>query len=72
MPEAAAAALGIRAEPRALDALPAAGAALEPWSAQVEAWQCIQLLPGLQLMLGPNASPAASRAASKICSDYLG
>jgi hypothetical protein len=50
----------------------APGATFERWSAQVQAWRRVQHLPGLELLLGPDASPAAARAASKIFSEYLG
>jgi DNA-binding transcriptional MerR regulator len=35
-------------------------------------WQRIQLLPGLELMLCADASPAVRRAARSICDEYLG
>jgi len=70
-PVAAAAALGIAAEPEASNLDAKLAPALERWSPQLEMWQRVQLLPGLELLLGPDASPAARRAAQQICSEYL-
>jgi DNA-binding transcriptional MerR regulator len=70
LPPAAAIALGI--VPEAHGAQEREETGLDRWKPQVEAWQRIELLPGLELLLGPGASPAAMRAAQAICRDYLG
>ena len=74
LPAPASAALGIVPEPapRDVDAEADPIRALERWQPQLDTWQRIRLLPGLELMLGPTASPAAMRAAQKICGEYLG
>lgn len=82
LPLAVSAALGIEPPPPPASASapgPAArnsetapSQALQRWTRQLEAWQRIQLLPGLELMLGPTASAQAVDAARKICSEYLG
>ena len=74
LPAPASAALGIVPEPapRDVDADVDPVRGLERWQPQFDTWQRIRLLPGLELMLGPNASPAALRAAQKIGSEYLG
>jgi DNA-binding transcriptional MerR regulator len=71
LPPLAAAALGIAPE-TAPAAAPTAERPLERWSAQMQTWQRIELLPGLTLMLGPDPSPAATNAAGAICAQYLG
>lgn len=73
VPIAIAAALDISAEP-AVAPDPNDELALEgqPWSSALENWQRVRLLPGLELLLGPDASPAAVRAAHRICSEYVG
>lgn len=71
LPPLAAAALGIALEPPR-QAQPNPEHPLERWSAQVQTWQRIELLPGLSLLLAPNPSPAVASAASAICSQYLG
>jgi DNA-binding transcriptional MerR regulator len=71
LPPLAAAALGIPPVPPQAVAL-MAERPLERWSAQVQTWQRIELLPGLLLMLGPNPSPAVVSAAGAICVQYLG
>jgi len=38
----------------------------------VEIWHHVELLPGLKLMVSSAASPAVSRAARKICTEFLG
>lgn len=68
LPLLAAAALGIVQEPVVTPANTAPAGPIHP---QAETWQRLQLLPGLDLLLGPNASPAATRAAAKIASDFL-
>jgi len=70
LPPAAAAALGIVQETQAVAAPAETG--LDRWRAQLETWQRVELLPGLELLLGPSASPAARRAAQAICREYLG
>jgi DNA-binding transcriptional MerR regulator len=80
LPAPVSAALGIVPEPtrRILDADADFDVHVDPihalarWQPQLDPWQHIRLLPGLELMLGPNASPAAMLAAQKICSEYLG
>ena len=71
LPPLAASALGIPSEPPR-EPEPTAHHSLERWSAQVQTWQRIELLPGLALMLGPNPSPAVTSAARAICAQYLG
>jgi len=68
LPLLAAAALGILQEPVVT---PANAPPASPIHPQAETWQRVQLLPGLELLLGPNASPAATRAAAKIASEFL-
>jgi hypothetical protein len=46
--------------------------AVETIPQQIESWQRLELLPGLELLLRPSASPAAVRAAQAICREYLG
>lgn len=71
LPPLAAAALGISPEPPSrTEHNPERP--LERWSAQVQTWQRIELLPGLTLMLAPNPSPAVASAAAAICAQYLG
>ena len=71
VPPLASAALGFPPEaPRETE--PSAERSLERWSAQTETWQRIQLLPGMDLLLGPNPSPAVTGAARAICAQYLG
>jgi hypothetical protein len=41
-------------------------------SAQLETWQRVRLLPGLELMVRSDASPAVRRAAQSIYDDYVG
>jgi len=73
LPPAARAALGIVEEPKASSAPEAApDSGLERWKSQLETFQRIQLLPGLELLVHSNPSPAAQHAAHKICSEYLG
>jgi DNA-binding transcriptional MerR regulator len=69
LPAAAAAALGIPSPPAARTS--DVEQPLERWTARLETWQRVQLLPGLELLLGPNPSLAAARAAHMICSQYL-
>jgi hypothetical protein len=71
LPPLARAALGIPPEPPR-EAEPNAERPLHRWSAQVQIWQRIELLPGLVLTLGPNPSPAVTDAAHAICAQYLG
>ena len=71
LPPLAATALGVVPEPPR-EAEPTAERSLERWSAHVQTWQRIELLPGLALMLGPNPSPAVASAARSICAQYLG
>ena len=72
LPAPVMAALGLTPPPAAPDLEPPTGDALARYGSQLETWERIQLLPGLELMLGPHASLAAKRAASKICGEYLG
>jgi len=73
LPPAAAAALGITPEtPAANHVTSPLDPALERFRMQLETCQRVQLLPGLELMLGANLSPAALSAAAKICAEYLG
>jgi DNA-binding transcriptional MerR regulator len=78
LPPAAAAALGVVQQASEANANTAAEAAtagretgLEQWAQQLESWRRVELLPGLELLLGPSASPAALRAAQAICREYL-
>lgn len=71
VPPLAAAALGFASEPPR-EAEPASENLLERWSAQVQTWQRIELLPGLALMLGPSPSPVVTSAVRAICAQYLG
>jgi DNA-binding transcriptional MerR regulator len=70
LPPAAAVALGV--EPAQKVSTTELGDTLERWNSQLETLQRIQLLPGLELTLGPHPSPAATRAALEICREYLG
>ena len=71
LPPLAATALGISSEPPR-EPEPTDEHPLERWNTQVQTWQRIELLPGLALLLGPNPSPAVTRAARAICAQYLG
>lgn len=54
--------------------LPALGAAGQPVSdrSATELWYRVELLPGLELMLRANASPAVRSAAQRIRQEYVG
>lgn len=67
LPPAAAAAIGL--EPPAPAAV--SDNALPP-RVNRTTWQRIALLPGLELMVDAQASPAVRRAAQSICAEYVG
>lgn len=72
LPPAAAAALGIvQSAETATSPNPETETGLDRWKPQLETWQRVELLPGLELLLGPSASPAAVRAAQAICREHL-
>ena len=72
LPEAAAKALGFEPVPAATSAPPSpAKGSLEIGNANVEYWQLIALLPGLDLMLRAEARDAARAAAKRICEEYV-
>jgi DNA-binding transcriptional MerR regulator len=48
-----------------------AGAANAGFGVDSSTWQRVCLLPGLELMIAANASPAVIRAAQSICDEYL-
>ncbi len=73
VPPLAAAALGFPSEAEAQAAAETARRdAATGWLERLESWRRVEVLPGLELLLGPNASPAALRAAQEIWAKYAG
>jgi DNA-binding transcriptional MerR regulator len=72
LPPLAAAALGITQSAAPQAAAASEAPPLENWLPQLQAYQRIQLIPGLELSLSALASPAALRAARELCEKYLG
>lgn len=68
LPPTAAAVLGLSSRAHAVQS----EKAIDALSKQASTWRRVCLLPGLELAVASDASPAVARAARAICEEYLG